>query len=129
MPCPVYHCNPHDPQVPEDLQPAHCDFPYHRPSVISVATADSTLMPESLGFVLLQVGILHLEWNCVIQCGSLCQDFYFEYASTLSTQSVQNRPNLHVLDLAELLKERLKQKIKTNKIKETVYIRRRMQKG
>ena len=31
------------------------DFPYHRPSVLSLVSAESTLMPESLGFVLLQV--------------------------------------------------------------------------
>ena len=31
------------------------DFPYHRPSVLSLLTAESTQMPESLGFVLLQV--------------------------------------------------------------------------
>ena len=31
------------------------NFPYHRPSVISLATAESFQMPESLGFVLFQV--------------------------------------------------------------------------
>ena len=30
-------------------------FPYHRPSVLSLATAASAMMPESIGFVLLQV--------------------------------------------------------------------------
>ena len=30
-------------------------FPYHRPSVLSLATADSAQMPEAIGFVLLQV--------------------------------------------------------------------------
>ena len=31
------------------------DFAYHRPSIISIATTASALMPESIGFVLLQV--------------------------------------------------------------------------
>ena len=31
------------------------DFPYHRPSVLSLVTAESVQMPESIGFVLLQV--------------------------------------------------------------------------
>ena len=30
-------------------------FPYHRPSIVSVATASTTVMPESLGFILVQV--------------------------------------------------------------------------
>ena len=37
------------------------DFPYHRPSVLSLITADSVQMPESLGFVLLQV--CHIKSN------------------------------------------------------------------
>ena len=41
--------------VPKELISEDFDFPYHRPSIISVATAESTMMPESLGFVLLQV--------------------------------------------------------------------------
>ena len=32
------------------------DFPYHRPSVVSTVSADSVTMPQSTGFVLLQVG-------------------------------------------------------------------------
>jgi len=43
--------------VPESAQTAAYNFPYHRPSVISIATASSTMMPETLGYVLLQVGI------------------------------------------------------------------------
>lgn len=31
------------------------DFPYHRPSVISLATAASSQMPETIGYCLLQV--------------------------------------------------------------------------
>ena len=31
------------------------NFPYHRPSVLSLVTSSSTMMPESIGFVLLQV--------------------------------------------------------------------------
>ena len=39
------------------------NFPYHRPSVISLATASSTMMPETIGYVLLQVElILTLLW-------------------------------------------------------------------
>ena len=30
-------------------------FPYHRPSIISMSSAASDLMPESIGYVLLQV--------------------------------------------------------------------------
>ena len=32
------------------------DFPYHRPSIISLCSAASHLLPESIGYVLLQVG-------------------------------------------------------------------------
>ena len=42
-------------QIPENVQTEY-DFPYHRPSVLSIATASSTMMPETLGYVLLQVG-------------------------------------------------------------------------
>lgn len=34
------------------------DFPYHRPSIISMTSVESTAMPESLGFVLLQVSLM-----------------------------------------------------------------------
>lgn len=37
------------------------DFPYHRPSIVSLESAGSNLMPESLGFVLLQVRLIHLS--------------------------------------------------------------------
>ena len=39
--------------VPQ-LLAADFNFPYHRPSIISMASADSDLMPESIGYVLLQ---------------------------------------------------------------------------
>ena len=41
-------------QIPEFVE-AEYDFPYHRPSVLSMATASSTMMPETIGYVLLQV--------------------------------------------------------------------------
>ncbi|KAH3692337.1 hypothetical protein DPMN_194787 [Dreissena polymorpha] len=41
-------------QVPDIATTRDYDFPYHRPSVISIATASSTMMPETLGYVLLQ---------------------------------------------------------------------------
>ena len=41
--------------VPPNVIPQQYDFPYHRPSVVSVSTVESAVMPESLGFVLLQV--------------------------------------------------------------------------
>lgn len=41
--------------VPETLVDHDYDFPYHRPSLVSVASKDSILMPETIGFVLLQV--------------------------------------------------------------------------
>lgn len=41
--------------VPQQTTGSTLNFPYHRPSVMSVATVDSAQMPESLGFVLLQV--------------------------------------------------------------------------
>ena len=41
-------------QMPEFIQ-AEYDFPYHRPSVLSMATESSTMMPETIGYVLLQV--------------------------------------------------------------------------
>ena len=44
-------------QLPEFVQ-AEYDFPYHRPSVLSMATESSTMMPETIGYVLLQVNIL-----------------------------------------------------------------------
>ncbi|WAR04811.1 DYH1B-like protein [Mya arenaria] len=36
--------------VPESTQNTTYNFPYHRPSVISIATASSTFMPETLGY-------------------------------------------------------------------------------
>lgn len=44
-------------QIPGNLQQDY-DFPYHRPSVISIATASSTMMPETIGYVLLQVNVI-----------------------------------------------------------------------
>ena len=41
--------------VPDEVIRYDYDFPYHRPSVISVASEESILMPETIGFVLLQV--------------------------------------------------------------------------
>ncbi len=43
--------------MPRDLAPDELEFPYHHPSVVSVTTADSVAMPETLGFVLLQVSL------------------------------------------------------------------------
>lgn len=43
-------------QIPDNVQ-QDFNFPYHRPSVLSIATASSTMMPETLGYVLLQVNI------------------------------------------------------------------------
>ncbi|XP_053409232.1 uncharacterized protein LOC123561373 isoform X4 [Mercenaria mercenaria] len=40
-------------QIPDTLQQDY-NFPYHCPSVISIATASSTMMPETIGYVLLQ---------------------------------------------------------------------------
>ncbi|XP_055866060.1 uncharacterized protein LOC106055129 isoform X2 [Biomphalaria glabrata] len=39
--------------VPQ-LMKAEYDFPYHPPSIISMSSAESSLMPESVGYVLLQ---------------------------------------------------------------------------
>ena len=47
-------------QIPEFVQ-AEYDFPYHRPSVLSMATESSTMMPETIGYVLLQVNELYTE--------------------------------------------------------------------
>ena len=55
------------------------DFPYHRPSVISLVSADSSLMPESIGFVLLQV-------NCQ-KCAMIVLEFIliiFDFISGVS---------------------------------------------
>jgi hypothetical protein len=41
-------------QIPDSVQQDY-NFPYHCPSVISIATASSTMMPETIGYVLLQV--------------------------------------------------------------------------
>lgn len=41
-------------QVPQFLSQEY-SFPYHRPSIISMSSASSSLMPESIGYVLLQV--------------------------------------------------------------------------
>jgi dynein heavy chain len=38
------------------------DFPYHRPSVISMATVASSQMPETLGYCLLQVRGRHIRY-------------------------------------------------------------------
>ncbi|CAH1797693.1 unnamed protein product [Owenia fusiformis] len=40
--------------IPQKAMFGEYDFPYHRPSVLSMASASTTMMPESLGFVLLQ---------------------------------------------------------------------------
>lgn len=58
------------------------NFPYHRPSIISMSSAASDLMPESIGYVLLQVSsapgssalVTHFIWtvpvrDCVISTG------------------------------------------------------------
>ena len=47
--------------VPADLSYDKYDFPYHRPSVVSMLSADSVAMPESIGFVLLQVSYFSLR--------------------------------------------------------------------
>ena len=47
-------------QIPEFVQ-AEYDFPYHRPSVLSMATESSTMMPETIGYVLLQVNEQYTE--------------------------------------------------------------------
>ena len=39
------------------------DFPYHRPSVVSTVSADSVTMPESTGFVLLQVSHSRMSYT------------------------------------------------------------------
>ena len=54
--------------VPSNVIPQQYDFPYHRPSVVSVSTVESIVMPESLGFVLLQVNIAvsHTNLNTVL---------------------------------------------------------------
>ena len=44
-------------QVPQ-LLTQEFNFPYHRPSIISMSSSASTLMPESIGYVLLQVGFI-----------------------------------------------------------------------
>ncbi len=42
--------------LPSNLMQSDYTFPYHRPSMLSLASKESnSLMPESLGFVLLQV--------------------------------------------------------------------------
>lgn len=44
-------------QIPDNVQQDY-NFPYHCPSVISIATASSTMMPETIGYVLLQVCLI-----------------------------------------------------------------------
>ena len=68
--------------VPSNVVSHMHDFPYHRPSILSVDTVASTLMPESVGFVLLQVGFVHFyHFNgrgnrmrsiCVTICVPIC---------------------------------------------------------
>ena len=58
-------------EVPATLTgPNHYDFPHHRPSVLSLATAMSDIMPQAIGFVLLHVR--HIPSPCdLLECGAV----------------------------------------------------------
>lgn len=49
-------------QVPH-LVTKQYDFPYHRPSIISLFSSSGTLLPETVGYVLLQVSSLSFMHN------------------------------------------------------------------
>ena len=77
--------------VPANVIPQQYDFPYHRPSVISISTAESAVMTESLGFVLLQVFIEHCNLDPtlfklnvvkVLQGSSWAREWCFSGAAT-----------------------------------------------
>ena len=53
--------------IPASLSYDKYSFPYHRPSVVSTLSTNSVAMPESVGFVLLQVGELNLNLSLLFK--------------------------------------------------------------